>query len=55
MPDYQSLYLKLFRATEEAIQLLMTAQQECEELYMNQGETPVTLLPTTQKTPEDEV
>ncbi len=32
MPDYQELYLTLFRATEEAIHLLITAQRQCEEL-----------------------
>ena len=32
--DYKELYLKLFRTTEQAIRLLIAAQQECEELYM---------------------
>ena len=32
--DYKELYLKLFRTTEQAIRLLITTQQECEELYM---------------------
>lgn len=32
--DYKGLYLKLFRTTEQAIRLLIAAQQECEELYM---------------------
>lgn len=35
MPDYQELYVKLFRATEEAIQILIAAQRECEELYIS--------------------
>lgn len=34
MPDYQKMYLKLFRATEEAVNLLIHAQQACEELYI---------------------
>ena len=33
-PDYKELYYKLFRATEDAIQLLIRAQEECEELYL---------------------
>ncbi len=33
-PDYKEMYYKLFRATEEAMQLLIRAQEECEELYM---------------------
>ena len=35
MPDYQKLYLTMFRATEEAINLLIAAQRQCEELYIN--------------------
>jgi hypothetical protein len=35
MPDYKEMYLKLFRASEEAVNLLIAAQRECEELYMN--------------------
>ena len=35
MPDYQELYHKLFRATEDAINRLIQAQQECEELYIS--------------------
>ncbi len=38
MPDYQELYLTLFRASEEAINLLITAQRECEERYLRQSE-----------------
>ena len=34
MPDYQELYLTLFRATTKAIDLLVQAQQECEERYL---------------------
>ena len=33
MPDYKTLYLKLLRATEQAANLLIAAQLECEELY----------------------
>ena len=40
MPDYKEMYLTLFRATEQAINTLIAAQQQCEELYMDapQGE-----------------
>ena len=34
-PDYKEMHYKLFRATEEAMQLLIRAQEECEELYMS--------------------
>ncbi len=38
MPDYKELYLKLFRAAEEAVNLLIAAQRECEELYLSSPE-----------------
>lgn len=53
MPDYKKLYLKLFNATEDAINAmeeaskimteatrgLIEAQQECEELYISDPES----------------
>ena len=38
--DYKEMYLKMVRAAEEAIRLLIKAQQECEELYLNAPQTP---------------
>ena len=40
------MYLKLFRATEKAINELITAQQECEEMYMGAEEV---LLPVEEE------
>lgn len=34
MPDYQELYQMLFRVTETAIEVLIRAQQACEEKYL---------------------
>ncbi|MBS5145489.1 MAG: hypothetical protein KHY89_08315 [Butyricicoccus pullicaecorum] len=34
MPDYEALYHQLFHATENAINALIEAQRECEELYI---------------------
>lgn len=34
MVDYKEMYLKMVRATEEAMRILIQAQQECEELYL---------------------
>lgn len=34
MPDYEALYHRLFHATENAINALIAAQRECEELYL---------------------
>ena len=33
MIDYKDLYLRMFRATEKAINIMMEAQRECEEMY----------------------
>jgi len=35
MANYREMYYKLFRATEKAINTLISAQQECEELYLS--------------------
>ncbi|MGO5023804.1 hypothetical protein ACTQ4E_12025 [Lawsonibacter sp. LCP25S3_G6] len=45
MPDYKEMYLTLFRATEQAINTLVAAQQACEERYINGQDGEVTLLP----------
>ena len=34
MPDYKEMYLKMFRASEKALNIIITARQECEELYI---------------------
>ena len=36
--DYKEMYLKMVRATEQAINLLIQAQQECEGLYLEGSE-----------------
>ena len=33
--DYKEMYLTMMRASEKAIRILIKAQQECEELYLN--------------------
>ena len=45
MPDYKEMYLTMVRASEkalrqleEATQLLIEAQQKCEELYLAEEE-----------------
>lgn len=32
--NYKEMYLMLMRATNKAVNLLIKAQQECEELYL---------------------
>jgi len=34
MPDYKEMYLKMVRATEAAMDCLIAAQRECEEMYI---------------------
>ena len=36
--DYKEMYLKMMRASEEAIRILVKAQQECEEMYVSAEE-----------------
>ena len=47
MPDYKEMYLKLFRASEEAVNLLIAAQRECEELYVNAPEPELKVITMT--------
>jgi len=44
MPDYKAMYLKLFHASEEAVNLLISAQRECEEMYISEPETELKVL-----------
>lgn len=45
MPDYKKMYLTLFKATEDAINILEAAQLECEERYVSAQEPEITVLP----------
>lgn len=46
MPDYKEMYLHLMRETEKSVRILIKAQQECEEMYLNAPETELILLET---------
>lgn len=35
MPNYKEMYLTLFRASEKAVNIIIEAQKEVEELYIN--------------------
>ena len=56
MPDYKEMYLKLYRASEKAVNILIAVQQECEELYISspEPELHVIPLPSEKKKSEDE-
>ena len=48
--DYKELYFKMLRASEKAVNILIRAQLECEELYLAMTEekkdTKLILLPS---------
>lgn len=44
MPDYKKMYPEMAREAEKAIQILIDAQQKCEEMYINTSEIPIALL-----------
>ncbi|MBQ8217492.1 MAG: hypothetical protein IJZ91_05985 [Oscillospiraceae bacterium] len=54
MPDYKEMYLKLFRATEDAISNLIKVQLECEEMYINAPEFEQKLYVLDSKHPEED-
>ncbi len=45
MTDYNEMYFKLFRATTQAIGILVKAQQDCKELYISEPSLKLTALP----------
>ena len=45
MPDYKEMYLKMFRATEAAVNILITAQRDCEEMYIREQEPVIRIIP----------
>lgn len=45
MPDYKEMYLKMFRASEQAVNNLIAAQQECEEHYISSLESEFQVIP----------
>lgn len=40
----QKMYLEMMRASEEAIRILIQAQQECEEMYVNGEDTELAVI-----------
>lgn len=53
MSDYKELYFKLFRATEDAIQILIAAQRDCEEGVLSSPESEITVLFSEKDSPQD--
>ena len=52
MPDYKEMYLTLFRATEQAINQLIAAQQACEDLYLQEDLPKLSVIPLTEQPSE---
>ena len=50
MPDYKELYFNMFRASEQAVNVLITAQRECEELYISSSEPDCKVIPLSAET-----
>lgn len=44
MADYKEMYLHLIRETDKAIELLIQAQRDCEEMYVSAPEAKLTIL-----------
>ncbi len=51
--DYKTMYYTMMQASEKAIRILIQAQRQCEEIYLNQKEPSLTLLPMGKKDPEE--
>ena len=49
MPNYKELYMKLFTAAEDAIEMLITAQRECEEAILNEETPPLRIIDLAEK------
>ena len=45
MTDYKSMYLTLFQAMTDAIEILQLAQQTTEEMYISSDDTPIKFFP----------
>jgi len=45
MPDYKEMYLTMLRASEQAINIMIVAQQECEGHYISSSEPELTAAP----------
>ena len=49
MPDYKQMYFTLFHACEEAVNILIAAQQACEDIYVKAPEPELKVLTQEQR------
>lgn len=53
MADYKEMYLHLMRETEKAVQILIQAQRDCEELYLQEEAPALWILPKDPEIPHN--
>ena len=51
VPDYKELYIKMLRASEQAVRILTQAQRECEELYVSEPKEGSAAVPSDEAAP----
>ena len=49
MANYKKMYLKMAKAFDKAINILIKAQQDAEEIYLSSPESAVQVLPLKEK------
>ncbi|MBQ6946940.1 MAG: hypothetical protein IJN42_02740 [Clostridia bacterium] len=52
MADYRQMYYIMMNATEQAINILIDAQRQCEELYINAEDPKITVFRDQKKISE---
>ena len=52
MADYKEMYLKMARASEQAVNILIKAQRECEELYISVSDPELVVFSSQENTSE---
>jgi len=55
MPDYRELYLTLMREVEKSVELLINAQQKCEDMYINSDGPNLQAVDFTQNSPNENI
>jgi hypothetical protein len=53
MPDYKKIYLTMLRASAQAVNILIAAQQECEEQYISSPGPKLTMVPLQSENKKD--
>lgn len=54
MPDYKKMYFKMLDASEQALRIIIRAQIECEEMYINDPSPKLKLIKPFEKELNDD-